>query len=144
MVDVKSRKKCGAEGCGEKSSFGVANTITVKYCVQHASPKYGVEEYKERKAVPHHTRKKTIDNVVPSDGNKHKTVHSPPAQGSPSSGGSRGFRKRVRHPEMTSTSSKRAGARESIGEAVTMPDTDGRNSPAKRDFSVKIDVQLSL
>ena len=45
---------------------------------------------------------------------------------------------------MTSTSSKRAGARESIGEAVTMPDTDGWNSPAKRDFSVKIDVQLSF
>ena len=144
MVNLKSRKKCGAEGCGEESSFGVANTTTVKYCVQHVSPKYGVEEYKERKAVLHHTRKETIDNVVPSDGNKHETVHSPPAQGSPSSGGSRGFRKRVRHPEITSTSSTRAGARESIGEAVTVPDTDGRNSPAKRDFSVKIDVQLSL
>ena len=144
MVDLKSRKKCGAEGCGGTSSFGVANTTTVKYCVQHASPKYGVEEYKEREAVPHHTRKETIDNVVPSDGNKHKTVYSLPAQGSPSSGGSRGFRKRVRPSEMTSTPSKRAGARESIGEAVTIPDTDGRNSPAKQDFSVKIDVQLSL
>ena len=143
MVDVK-RRKCRTEGCGKRPSFGVANTTTVKYCAQHASPKYGVEDYKERKAVPHHTRKETIDNVVPSDGNKHKTVYSPPAQGSPSSGGSRGFRKRVRHPEVTSTSSKRAGARESIGEAVAMPETDGRNSPAKRDFSVKIDVKLSL
>ena len=113
----------------------MANTTTVKYCVQHASPKYG---------VPHHTRKGTIDNVVPSDGNKHKTVYSLPAQGSPSSGGSRGFRKRVRPSEMASTSSKWASARESIGEAVTMPDTYGRSSPAKRDFSVKIDVQLSL
>ena len=58
------------------------------------------------------------------------------------SGGSRESRKRARYPEITSTASKRAVARESTGGAVTMPDIDGKKSPVKEDYSMKTEVQL--
>ena len=98
-------RKCGTGGCGEKPSFGVANTITAEYCAQHVRIEYDVEEYTEREVVPHHSRKEIVDDVIPYD-RKHKTVHSPPAHGSPSSGGSRGFRRQVQHSEMKSSASK--------------------------------------
>ena len=62
----------------------------------------------------------------------------------PPSEGSQVSRKRVRYPEITSTTSMRPIARESAGGAESMPDIDGKKSPGKQDSSVKAEVQLSL
>ena len=82
-------------------------------------------------------------SLIPSDG-KYTAVHTPSTQASPPSGGSRGSCKRVRHPETTSTASKRAAARELPGGAVTMPEIDGRKTPVKGESSMKTEVQVSL
>ena len=142
MVDVRSRK-CRTEGCGKKPSFGVAGTKTTEYCAQHARIQRGVEGHREKEVGPHHSGKETIGNVVPS-GAKHTTVHLPPTKTSRPSGVNRDSRKRVRNQEITSTTSKRAVARESTAGAVTMPDIDGQKSPVRQNSRVKTEVQLSL
>ena len=122
MVNVK-RRKCRTEGCGKKSLFGVAKTRTAKCCAQHARLKCGVEGYKEGEVDPHNSGKETIDNILPN-GPKDQTVQSqatgPPAEGN------QGSRKRVRYPEITSTTSMRPISRESAGGAGTMQDIDGQ------------------
>ncbi|CAM9859725.1 unnamed protein product [Ascophyllum nodosum] len=142
MVNFYNRKY-RTETCGKQLSFGVANSRTVEYCAQHARLQYRVEEHREGEVVPHHSGKKTSGNVIPS-GAKHTTVHLPPTKTSQPSSVSRDSRKRVRHPEITSTASKRAVARESTAGALTVPDIDGQQSPVKRTSSVKTEVQLSL
>ena len=141
MVDVCT-KKCRTEGCGKKPSFGVTNTRTAEYCAQHARLKCGVEGCREGEVDPHHSGKDIIGNMLPN-GAKYQTVH-PPATTSPQSEGGQGSRKRVRHPEFTSTASMRPIPRESAGGAGIMQDRDGQKSPVKRDYSVKAEVQLSL
>ena len=140
MVDVKGRK-CRTEGCGRKTSFGVGKARTAKYRAHHARLKCGVEGYKEGEVDPHNFGKETIGNILPN-GPKHQTVH--PHATSPPSEGSQGSRKRVRYPEITSTASMRPISRESAGGAGTMQDIDGKKSPVKRDYSVKVEVQLSF
>ena len=142
MVNVYNIKY-RTESYDKKPSFGVPNIRTAEYCAQHARLQCGVEGFREREVGPHQSGKKTIGNDIPS-GAKHTTVHLPPTKTSPSLGVSRGSRKRVRHPEIISAASKRAVARESTAGAVTVPDTDGQKSPAKRNSSVKTEVQLSL
>ncbi|CAN0145047.1 unnamed protein product, partial [Ascophyllum nodosum] len=127
MVDVKSRK-CRTEGCGKKPSFGVAGTKTAEYCALHVKIERGVDGYGEREVGPHHSGKEAIGNVI-SSGAKHTTVHLPLTKTCHLSDVRRDSRKRVRHPEITSTTSKRAIARESTAGAVTMPDIDGQKSP---------------
>ncbi|CAM9859589.1 unnamed protein product [Ascophyllum nodosum] len=138
MVDVKNRK-CRIESCGKQPSFGVANSRTVEYCAQHARLQCGVKGYREREIVPYHS----IGNVIPS-GAKHTALHLPPTKTNQPSGVSRDSRKRVRYPELTSTASKRAVARESTAGALTVPDIDGQQFPVKRNSSMKTEVQLSL
>ena len=142
MVDVSSGKP-RTEDCGKRPSFGVANTRTTEYCAQRARLQFGVEKYRDREVGPHHAWKKTIGNLIPS-GAKHTTVHPPPTKISQPSGVSRDSHKRVRHPDVTSTMSKRAILRESTAGAVTMPDVDGQYFRVKRNSSVKTEVQLSL
>ena len=120
----------------------MANTRTAEYCAQHARLKYGVEGYREGEVDPHHSGTETIGNIIPN-GAKHPTVH-PRSTTIPPSEGSQSSRKRARHPEITSTAPMRPISRESAGGAGTMPDIDGQNSPVKRDYSVKTEVQLSL
>ena len=141
MVNV-CNKKCRTEGCGKKPSFGVTNTRTAEYCAQHARLKCDVEGYMEGEVDPHNSGKETIGNILPN-GAKHQTVH-PPDTTNPPSEGDQGSRKRVRHPEFTSTASMRPIPREAAGGAGIMQDRDGQQSPVKRDFSVKAEVQLSL
>ena len=119
MVDVKNRK-CKTQGCGKIPSFGVARTKTAEYCVQHA-PESMVNVFRMK-------------------------CRTECCEKTPSFGvtGSRDSRKRVRHPEITSTMSKRAVARESTAGAVTMPDIDGQKSPVRRNSCVKTEVQLSF
>ena len=108
-VDVK-RRKSRTECCGKLASFRVAGTKTGEYCGQHAPE--GMVDVKSRKCGkvgPHHSGKKTIANVIPSAA-KHASTRPPPKTSQPS-GASRDFRNRVRHPEITSTASKRAVAR---------------------------------
>ena len=135
MVRVKSRK-CRTEGCGKKPP-------SVKHCAQHARLQCDVEGLREREVGPHYSGKKTIDNVIPS-GAKTTTAHLPPTKTSQPSDVCWGSRKRVRHPEITPTASKRAVARESTAGAVTMADIDGQKSPVKRNSYMKTEVQLSL
>ena len=142
MVDVWSRK-CKTEGCSKKPSFGVAATKMVEHCAQHARIQCGVEGYREREVGPHHSGKETTSNVVPS-GAKHINVHLPPTKTSHPWGFSRNSRKRVRHPEIISTTSKRAVTRESTAGAVTLPDIDGQISPVRQNSCVKTEVQLSF
>ena len=141
MVNVCS-KKCRTEGCGKKPSFCVTNTRTAEYCAQHARLKCGVEGCMEGEVDPHHSGKDIIGNML-RNGAKHESVH-PPATTSPKSEGGQGSRKRVRHPEFTSTASMRPIPRESAGGAGIMQDRDGQKSFVKRDFSVKVEVQLSF
>ncbi|CAN0199030.1 unnamed protein product [Ascophyllum nodosum] len=142
MVDACSRN--GATGgCGKKLSFGVANKRTVEYHAQNTRLRWGVEGYREREVSPQHYGKETIGDVIRSCG-KHTDVHPLLTQASPPSSGSRGSRKRARHSEIASTASKRAIARESTGETVTMPDIDGQKSPVNRDSAMKTEVQLYL
>ena len=141
MVNVCSRK-CRTEGCGKRPSSRVANAKTSEYCAQHARLKHGVEGYREREVGPHHSGKETIGDVIPSCA-RHTTIHSPPKT-SQLSGVCWDSRKRVRHPEITSTGSKQAAAREPSAEVVTMPDIDGGKSTVERNSSVKMEVQLSL
>ncbi|CAN0472959.1 unnamed protein product, partial [Ascophyllum nodosum] len=119
-----------------------AATKTAEYCAQHARIQLGVEGYREREIGPHHSGKETISNVIPS-GAKHLTVLLPPTKTSHPSGVSRDSRKRVRHPEITSTTSKRAVPRESTAGAVTMPDINRRKSPVRQNSCVKTELQLS-
>ena len=141
MVDVKN-KKCKNKGCRRGPSFGVAGTKRAEYCALHAKLKCDVEGYREEEVGPPHSGKETIGNITPN-GAKHITVH-PPAITPPASECNRDSRKRVRHPDITSTASKRATSRESAGGAGTMPDANGQNSLVKRDNSVKTEVQLSF
>ncbi|CAM9595289.1 unnamed protein product [Ascophyllum nodosum] len=141
MVNVKNRK-CPTEGCGKRPSFRGVNAKTVEYCAQHARLQYGVEGYREREVGLHHSGKETIGDVIPSCA-KHTTIHSPPKR-SQQSGVFWDSRKRVRYPESTSTGSKRVAAREPSAEAVAMPDIDGERSTVKRNYSVKVEVQLSF
>ena len=142
MVNVKS-KKCRTEGCGKKPPSGVASTRSAEYCAQHARLQCDVEGFREREVGPHYSGKKTIDNVRPS-GAKNTTVHPPPTKTSQPSDVCWGSRKRVRHPEITPTASKRAVAQESTAGAVTMADIDGQKPPVKRNSYMKTEVQLSL
>ena len=142
MINV-DRRKSRTEGCGKGRSFGVAGTKTTEYCTQHARLQCGVEGFREREVGPHHSGKETIGTVIPS-GAKHITVHHPPTETSHPSDVGRDSRKRVRHPENTSTAPKRAVARESTAGDVPTPDTDGQKSPVKRIFFVKMEVELSL
>ena len=142
MDDVKSRK-CRTECCGKLVSFRVAGTKTGEYCGQHAPE--GTVDVKSRKCGkvgPHHSGKKTIANVIPSVA-KHTSARPPPKTSQPS-GASRDSRMRIRHPEITSTASKRAVAREPTAGVLTIPDIDGKKSPVKRNSSVKMEVRLSL
>ncbi|CAN0335088.1 unnamed protein product [Ascophyllum nodosum] len=111
-------------------------------CAQQTGLNCGVEGYEEREVGPHHSGKKTIGNVLPT-GARPTTVHPPHTKTSRSSDGSRGSRKRVRHPEITSTASKRAILREPAGVEGTVPDIDGQKSLVKRNSSVKVEIQLS-
>ena len=152
MVDVCNRK-CRTEGFGKKPSFGVAGTKTAEYCAQHARVQCGVEGFREREVGPHHSEKEAISKVVPS-GTEHIAVNPPATKTSQPSGVCWSSRKRVRHPEIASTASKRAVARESTAGAVTMHGhtyskstlsvIDGQKSPVNRNSSVKTEVQLSL
>ena len=142
MVDVKSRN-CRTQGCGKGPSFGAAGTTTAEYCAQRAKPQFGVETYRDGEVGPLHFWKETIGNAIPS-GAKHTTVHPPPTKTSQPSGVSPDCHKRVRHPDVASTMSKRAIARKSTAGAVTMPDIDGQKFPVKPNSSVKTEVQLSL
>ena len=142
MVDIKS-KKCRTQGCGKGPSFGMAGTTTAEYCAQRARLQFGVEKNRDREVGPHHFWKETIGNAIPS-GAKHTTVHPLPTKTSQTSGVSPDSHKRVRHPDVTSTMSKRAIARKSTAGAVTMPDIDGQKFPVKRNSSVTTEVQLSL
>ena len=142
MVDVRSRKS-RPDGCDRRPSCGVGNTRTAEYCAQHAPDREVVEKYRDREVGPHHAWKETIGNVIPS-GAKHTTLHPPPTKTSQPSGVSRDSHKRVRHPDVTSTMSKRAIVRKSTAGALTMPDIDGQDFPVKRNSSVKTEVQLSL
>ncbi|CAN0199634.1 unnamed protein product [Ascophyllum nodosum] len=137
MVQVKYGK------CDKKPSLGVANTRTAEYRAQHTRLPCGVEGLKERKVGPHHSGKETIANAIPSVA-IHTSVRPPPTKTSQLSGASRDSRKRVRHQEITSTTSKRAVAREPTAGVVTMPDIDGQKYPVKRNYSVKVEVHLSL
>ncbi|CAN0217682.1 unnamed protein product [Ascophyllum nodosum] len=141
MVDVRNRM-CRTEGCGKRPSFRVANAKTAEYCAQHARLQYGIEGYREREVGPHHSGKETIGDGIPSCA-RHTTIDSPPKT-SHSPGVCWDSRKRARHPEITSTGSKRAAAREESAEAGTMPDINGKKSTVKRNSSVKVEVQLSL
>ena len=123
MIDACSRNSTTG-GCGKQPSFGVANTRTSEYCAENTRIKCGVKGYREREVDPYHCGKEIIGNVI-----------------SPPSGGSRGSRKRARHPEVTFSASKRAVADSTAG-AVTMPDIAGQKSPVKRDSSLKTEVQL--
>ena len=136
-------RKCTTGDCDQKPSFGVAGTKTAEYCAQHARIQRGVEGYREREFGPRHSGKETIGNVIPS-GAKGTTVHPPPNKKSHPSGVSRDSCKRVRHPEITSTTSKRDVTQQSTAGAVTMPDIDGQQSPVRRNSGVKMEVQLSL
>ena len=142
MVDVKS-PKCKTGSCVKVPSFGVAGTKTVKYRAQHTRLQRGVGGFRDGEIGPHHSGKKNIANVIPSVA-KCTNVSPPPTKTSQPSGANRDSRKRVRHPAITSTVSKRSVAREPTAEVVTVPDIDGQNSPVKRDYSVKMEVQLSL
>ena len=142
MVDIKSRK-CRTQGCEKGPLFGVAGTATAEYCAQRARLQFGVEKYRDREVGSHHFWKESIGNATLS-GAKHSTVHPPPTNTSQPSGVSPDSHKRVRHPDVTSTMSKRAIARKSTAEAVTMSNIDGQNNPVKRNSSVKTEVQLSL
>ena len=138
MVQVK-RRKCKTKRCGKKPSFGMANTRTAEYRAQHTRRQCGVKGFRERKVGPHPSGKKNIANVIPSVA-KHTSVRSPPTNTSQASGASQDSRKRVRPPEITSTASKRAVAREPTAGVVTMPDIDGQKSPVKQNSSVKMEV----
>ncbi|CAM9410453.1 unnamed protein product, partial [Ascophyllum nodosum] len=142
--DAYSRKR-RTRGCGKIPSFGVANTRTAgaPLCAQHARQQCGVEGFREKEVGPHHSGKETISNVILS-GAKHPNVSPPPTKTSQPSIVKRNSCKRVRHPEITPTASKRAVAQGSTAGAVTMPDIDGQKSPAERDSSVKTEVQVSL
>ena len=142
MVQVKN-KKCRTKRCDKMALLGVANTRTAEYRAQHTRPQCGVEGFREREVGPHYSGKKTIANVIPSIAIP-TSVRPPPTKTSQLSGASRDSRKRVRHREITSTASKRAVAREPTAGVVTMPDIDGRRYPAKRNGSVKMEVQLSV
>ena len=110
----------------------------------HSTPDYNaMSKDSERERLAHYSGKKTIDNVRPS-GAKNTTVHPPPTKTSQPSDVCWGSRKRVRHPEITPTASKRAVARESTAGAVTMADIDGQKPPVKRNSYMKTEVQLSL
>ena len=141
MINVRSRK-CRTEDCGKRPSFRVTKVKTAEYCAQHARLQYGVEGYREKEVGPHHSGKETIGDVIPSCA-RHTTIHSTPKTSQPS-GVCWDSRKRVRHPESTSTGSERAAAREPGAEAVTMPDIDGGKSTARRISSMKVELQLSL
>ena len=119
----------------------MANKRTAEYCTQHAILKCGVEGYREGEVDPHHSETENIGSILPN-GAKHQTVH-PPAATSPLSEGGQGSRKRVRHPEFTSTASMRPISQESAGGMGIMQDSDGQKSPVKR-VSVKAEVQLSV
>ena len=159
MVDVSSRM-CSTEGYGKRVSFGVAGTKRPEYCTQHAldgmvhvreikcitegcgkEPSFGVVG--RRGIGPYHSGKGTIDDASPS-GSEHETVHSPPAQASPLSGGSCISCKQVQQPHNVPTTLKRAVILESAAGAVTMPEIEGQKSPVKRDPSVKTEVHVSL
>ena len=101
-----------------------------------------VEGFREREVGPHHYGKEAIANVIISFA-KHTSV-CPPLKTSQPPGASRDSRKRVRHPEITSTALKRAVAREPTAGVVTMSDIDRQKSSVKRNSSVKVEMQLSL
>ena len=159
MVDVKN-KKCRFKGGGKGPSFVLANMSTAKYspqhapfgvigtwkteyCARHTMLNGGVEGCKGSVIFPHYSRNDTFGNASPSDV-KHKTVNPSGPPASSLSGGTRGSRKRVPHLDMTSTASRRAVSQTSAGKAVTLPEIDDKNSPATRDSSVKMKMQLSL
>ena len=137
MVEACSRK-CKTGNCGKKLSFGVANPRSAEYCAQHARLQYGVEEYRKREV-------KTIGYVI-SSGATMIIFRPPPTETTfrPASDLSRDSRKRVRHPETTSTASMRAVSPKSAGGAVTVPDIDRQKSPVKRNSYIKKEVHISL
>ncbi|CAN0144912.1 unnamed protein product, partial [Ascophyllum nodosum] len=124
----RQEKKVQKRRLRQDSVIRVAGTKTAEYCALHAKIERGVEGYGEREVGPHHSGKEAIGNVIPSDA-KHTTVHLPPTKTCHLSDVRRDSRKRVQHPEITSTTSKRAVVRESTAGAVTMPDIDGQKSP---------------
>ena len=148
MVDVKNRK-CRTEGCYKLASFEVAGTKTAEYCARHSLD--GMVQVRSRKYKTKRCGKKPLFGVADTRAaeygaqhTKRTSVRPPPTKISHPSGASRGSRKRIRHPEITSTASKRAVAREPTAGVVTMPDIDGKISSVKQDCSVKMEVQLSL
>ena len=148
MVDVKNITR-RTEGCGKLASFEVAGTKTAGYCARHSLD--GMVQVKSRKCKTKRCGKKSLFGVADTRAAEYGAQHTkrtslrpPPTKTSQPSGASRDSRKRIRHPGITSTASKRAVAREPTAGVVTMPDIDGQKSPVKRDSSVKMEVQLSL
>ena len=142
MVDVM-REICTAKESGMICSFGVAGTKTAEHCAQHNMPRCGVKECRGRGIAPNLSGKDTNGDASPI-GSKHKTVHSPPAQASPLSGGSWGSLKRGRYLHNVPTALKRAVILWSTAVARTMPEIEGQKSPIKRNYSVKTGVQVSF
>ena len=126
-------------------AFRVTGSITAGHCVKHNRPRCVVEGCRGRGIDPNQNGKGTSDDASPGS-SMHETVHSSLAQTSPLSGGSRGFRKRVRYLHVVPTALKRAVALESAGTGVTMPEIERQKSSVMRDLStfIKIAVQVSM
>ena len=139
MIYVK-RSKCRTKGCGKGPSFGVAGTRTAEYCAHNIRPRCDVEGYMRRETGSHHFGEQTIGNASQSDVKRKIS----PCQASPLSGGIEGACKRVRHLDIASTPLKRAGARGSAAQAVTMPGIDGQKASARQNPPVKTEVQVFL
>ena len=137
------RQEPNVQNRRHRYDFGVAGTKPDEHCVQHNRPRCGVEECRGRWIGPNPSGKEIIGDASPSD-SKHKTVHSPPAQANPPSGGSRGSRKRVRDLHIVPTAMKRGLVLESPAGAVTIPEIEGQKYLFKRESSVKTEVQVSL
>ncbi|CAM9845314.1 unnamed protein product, partial [Ascophyllum nodosum] len=118
IVDVKNRK-CRTQGCrkGRRLEWQVQQ----RRSTVHSTPDYNsVSKVQGQRGWPTPLEGKHWQRN--SSGAKHSTVHPPPTKTSQPSGVSPDSHKRVRHPDVTSTMSKRAIARKSTAEAVTMPD----------------------
>ncbi|CAM9750787.1 unnamed protein product [Ascophyllum nodosum] len=140
MIDVKGREKARIEGYGTDPSFGMAGSRMAEYCAHNIRLRCDVEGYMRRETGPHHSGEQTIGNASQSDVKRKIS----PCQASPLSGGIEGSCKRVRHLDTASTPLKRAVARASAAQAVTMPGIDGQKASVRQNSSVKTEVQVSL
>ena len=126
------------------SAFKVADMKTNEHCAQDKIQRCGIEGCRGR-WIDTNLSGKEINGAACQSGSKHETVHPPPAQASPFSGGSGGSRKRVRYLHTGCTVlKKRSVALESTAGTLTMPEIDGQKSPVKQDSTVKTEVHVSL